>query len=63
MIFAIAITLAVNVPIDNQIKIWTTTSLPPDWTQVRDRWETFHTGRTFLSLTALASVLLALLRR
>jgi uncharacterized membrane protein len=63
MIAAIAITLVVNVPIDNQIKTWTLTSLPPDWTHIRDRWEVFHTARTFLSLGALASVLVSILRR
>jgi hypothetical protein len=62
MIIAIVITLSVNVPIDNQLKTWTLSSLPPDWTQIRDRWESFHTARTWLSILAFASVVMAVLQ-
>ena len=54
---ATAVTLLVNVPIDEQMAGWTLATLPADWTQVRDRWETFHTVRTFLSLGGLATTL------
>ena len=58
----IAVTLAVEVPIDNQIKTWTASTLPSDWTQIRARWADFHTLRTFLSLAAgLAAVVAAAL--
>jgi hypothetical protein len=50
MLAALAITLAVNVPIDNQIKAWTLESLPKDWEAIRDRWETFHVLRTWISI-------------
>jgi len=53
MIAALAITLAVNVPIDNDISRWTPSSLPADWTATRDRWEAYHTIRTFASVAAL----------
>jgi uncharacterized membrane protein len=53
MIAALAITLAVNVPIDNDISRWTPSSLPADWTATRDRWEAYHTVRTFASVAAL----------
>ena len=43
MIAALAITLTVNVPIDNDISRWTPSSLPADWTATRDRWEAYHT--------------------
>src|SRR5262249_56211137 len=46
VITALMITLLVEVPIDNQIKIWTVNSLPGDWREIRDRWETFHVLRT-----------------
>jgi uncharacterized membrane protein len=59
LILAMIITLSVNVPIDNQIKTWTLQSLPADWEGVRDRWEAFHTFRTFVSIGALASVAVA----
>jgi hypothetical protein len=52
-LIAIAVTLLVEVPIDNQIRTWTPTSLPADWTQIRDRWETFHVLRTFSALGGL----------
>jgi uncharacterized membrane protein len=52
----IAVTLAVNVPIDNQIKTWTADTLPSDWQAIRSRWAEFHTLRTFLSLAGLAAV-------
>ena len=54
---ATAITLLVNVPIDQVIAGWTLSTLPADWTQVRDRWETYHTARTFLSLGGIAATL------
>jgi uncharacterized membrane protein len=54
-VVATAITLLVNVPIDGMMAEWTVATLPPDWAQVRDRWETYHTIRTFLSLGGLAA--------
>ncbi len=61
MIGAMLITLSVNVPIDNQIKVWTINSLPANWDQIRDRWESFHTLRTFVSVAGLASILVGAL--
>jgi hypothetical protein len=55
MLAVIAVTLAVEVPIDNQIKTWTTATLPADWQDIRARWAAFHTVRTFLSLAAVAA--------
>ncbi len=51
------VTLLVNVPIDNTIKQWTLETLPSDWTKIRDRWEYFHTVRTFASLAGLGCAL------
>ena len=58
LLFVIAtlITVVIEVPIDNQIKVWTVSSLPPDWTEIRDRWELFHTARTFASLIGLGLI-------
>jgi uncharacterized membrane protein len=56
-IAALLITLLVNVPIDYQIKQWTLTSLPSNWEEVRDRWQFYHTIRTFISLGALGCAL------
>jgi uncharacterized membrane protein len=53
---ALVITLAVEVPIDNQIKSWTAATLPGDWRSIQSRWELFHTIRTFLSIAAVVAV-------
>jgi len=60
-ITALMITLLVEVPIDNQIKMWTVNSLPDDWRQIRDRWESFHLLRTSASVGGLALMLAAAL--
>jgi hypothetical protein len=56
MVYALVVTLAVEVPIDNQIKVWTIGTLPADWQAIRDRWEFYHALRTFGSIVALISV-------
>ena len=57
IIGVLIVTLAVEVPIDNQIVSWTASTLPSDWEDIRARWATFHTVRTFLSLAAVAAAL------
>jgi len=56
MVCALIITLGVEVPIDNQIKVWTATTMPPDWQLLRDRWEFYHAMRTFVSIAAVALI-------
>jgi hypothetical protein len=56
MVCALVVTLAVEVPIDNQIKVWTAASLPANWEVLRDRWEAYHALRTFLSIAGLIAV-------
>jgi uncharacterized membrane protein len=56
MVAALVITLAVEVPIDNQIRDWTAATLPGDWRSIQSRWELWHTVRTFLSIGALIAV-------
>jgi uncharacterized membrane protein len=55
MVAALVITLAVEVPIDNQIQDWTAATLPGDWRSIQSRWELFHTLRTFASIAALVA--------
>jgi uncharacterized membrane protein len=55
LVAALAITLIVEVPIDNQIRTWTAATLPGDWRSIQARWERFHTLRTFLSIAAVAA--------
>jgi uncharacterized membrane protein len=56
MICALLVTLGIEVPIDNQIEQWTVATLPSDWQAIRDRWEFYHTIRTFVSIVALGLV-------
>ncbi len=61
LVGVLVVTLAVEVPIDNRIKNWTTGTLPSDWQDIRARWAAFHTLRTFLSLAGLAAAVAAAL--
>lgn len=56
MVIALVITVAVEVPIDNQIKTWTPETLPENWTALRSRWSMFHTLRTFTSILGFVSL-------
>jgi uncharacterized membrane protein len=58
MVAALVITLAVEVPIDDQIQAWTAATLPGDWRSIQSRWELWHTVRTFTSIAALVAVTL-----
>ena len=62
-IIALIITLAIEVPIDNQIRTWTATAIPADWQDIRDRWERYHTIRTFLSLASISFFINAIINR
>jgi uncharacterized membrane protein len=62
MVAALVVTLTVNVPIDVEINQWTRATLPQDWAVVRDRWQFFHTIRTFASIAALGCVIASTLR-
>jgi uncharacterized membrane protein len=55
MVAALVITLAVEVPIDNQIETWTAATLPADWRLIQSRWELWHTIRTFASIAAVVA--------
>ena len=57
MVGVLVVTLAVEVPIDNEINEWTADTLPADWTAIRSRWAAFHTVRTFLSLGSVAALI------
>ena len=50
LVVSMAITLTINVPIDDQIARWTMATLPPDWESIRNRWEFYHGLRTALTL-------------
>lgn len=46
LVVAIAITLAVNGPINLEQLNWNPAAPPPNWHQVRDRWQIAHAART-----------------
>jgi hypothetical protein len=52
MVITLIITVAVEVPIDNQIKTWTEATVPGNWDSLRQRWDVFHTIRTFTSIAS-----------
>ena len=54
IIVVLLVTLLVLVPIDNNIKEWTTSTLPEKWEDIRDKWKIFHAIRTFTSLASFA---------
>lgn len=49
-----AVTLAGNVPINQQVQGWNVAAPPPEWAELRDRWEKFHTIRTVLIVSGFA---------
>ena len=60
MVCAFALTLVVNIPINNQLMTWNVTAPPGDLREVWSRWERTHTVRTILWLGAFALEVIAL---
>jgi quinol-cytochrome oxidoreductase complex cytochrome b subunit len=56
IVVAIAITLAVNGPINVEQLSWSTQSPPADWAAVRDRWQIAHAVRTLALILALVAL-------
>lgn len=55
LVCVIALTIStqlVNVPLNEEINTWLSQAPPPNWSQVRERWESFHTLRTVFSVLA-----------
>ncbi len=40
-------------PIDDKVLSWTTSSIPANWTTLRDKWWSLHIMRTIAELAAL----------
>ena len=62
LIIALVITVSILVPMDNQIKEWTSATVPQDWERMRDKWKTFHAIRTFACLGSFACFTVFVLR-
>lgn len=63
MVITLIITVAVEVPIDNQIKTWTDTSVPGNWESIRQKWDMFHTLRTFTSIASVGFFVWGIMKR
>ena len=63
MVITLLITLLVEVPIDNQIRTWTTTNIPDNWTSLRATWKQFHFFRTITSILSFALLCVPVLYR
>lgn len=63
LLIVLLITLMVLVPLDNQFKVWTVETMPADWETLRDKWQFYHTIRTFLSIGAFVSFAWAMVFR
>jgi uncharacterized membrane protein len=59
---ALAVTLAVEVPIVQQIESWTPQTLPGNWQELRDRWVSFHLLRVIPSIAGLALLVISAVR-
>lgn len=54
LIADMSVTLTFNVPINKEVQTWRTEAPPAEWQHLRDRWERFHTIRTFLIVLGFA---------
>jgi uncharacterized membrane protein len=64
LLAVVATTLLVNVPLNGQmIREWPTRGIPPDWAQVRDRWNAWHLFRTVVSIVAFGCLVAGALSR
>jgi uncharacterized membrane protein len=60
MVLAAALTLRVNIPINNQLMTWSVAAPPENMREIWNRWERVHTIRTILWLGAFAFEAIAL---
>jgi uncharacterized membrane protein len=60
LLAGIVVTLVIEVPINKQIAVWTPSTMPPDWTSLRDRWVRFHWLRTVAGIAAFVCALIPL---
>ena len=51
---ALLVTVLIEVPIVKQITRWTVATLPSNWTQLRDRWSSFHVLRVVAGIGGVA---------
>jgi uncharacterized membrane protein len=57
-VVALAVTMAIEVPIVQEIAGWTTQTMPEHWQQRRDRWVSFHSIRILSGVGGLVALLI-----
>jgi uncharacterized membrane protein len=55
------VTVAGNVPINKQVQSWNVAQPPPEWAELRDRWERLHTIRTIFIVSGFALLVAAVI--
>ena len=53
-VVALLVTVVIEVPIAQQVKSWTVSTLPGDWQRLRDRWASVHIIRVVSGIVGLA---------
>ena len=53
-VIALLVTVMIEVPIVKQMAGWTIATLPGNWTQLRDRWSSFHIVRVVAGIGGVA---------
>jgi hypothetical protein len=48
-------------PINDQIAVWTESSIPPSWTEFRDRWENLHLLVAIFGIIGTSTLIIAYL--
>ena len=59
----IVVSLVFNIPINRRIRGWSVDSVPAEFVDLRQRWNTFHAVRTALGVLALTCYIIAVLAR
>jgi uncharacterized membrane protein len=52
IIGSLVITTAIEVPINNKVVTWTMENTPPNWEQLRNRWQYYNVVRTIAALVS-----------
>jgi len=60
ILIVLAITIAINVPINRQVQSWTAGAAPSTWMFTRDIWLRFHLVRTVVGLMFSATAAIGL---
>jgi uncharacterized membrane protein len=63
LLVGIAVTIAIEVPINKAIASWTPDRMAADWAERRARWVRFHWVRTVMGMAAFACAVAAVLIR